>query len=28
VSLEDLVLAYLSVGAEARTETMGELAAK
>jgi ABC-2 type transport system ATP-binding protein len=28
VSLEDLVLAYLSVGVEARTETMGELAAK
>ena len=28
VSLEDLVLAYLSAGAEARTETMGELAAK
>jgi ABC-2 type transport system ATP-binding protein len=28
VSLEDLVLAYLSAGAEARTETAGELAAK
>ena len=28
VSLEDLVLAYLSMGAEAKTETVGELAAK